>query len=227
VWVSNAQIDTRPDGAAGHCPTAKTAVLGDAQAPTFSILPVQPPPTKGASMRARTIFLIITIALLVGFAMLNVDEFTRVSTINLGVTTMQVPLGLAMLGITLAILVIFLVTTLYMHSASLMETRKYSKELTVQRDLADKAEASRFTELRKFIDAQNASSLQREAAATAAFNDRLALVQAAVMYRLEQSDNTTAAYIGQMQDSIARGSVTTKHHAASAAANAADVDARI
>lgn len=178
-------------------------------------------------MRARTVFLIITIALLVGFAMLNVDEFTRASTLNLGVTTMQVPLGLMMLVLSLAILLIFLVTTLYMHSASLMENRKHSKELSAQRDLADKAEASRFTELRKFIESQNASNLQRESAATAAFNDRLAQTQTALLHRLDQSDNTTAAYIGQMQDSMVHGSRSTNHHSAAAAASAADIDARL
>ena len=178
-------------------------------------------------MRARTVFLIITIALLVGFAMLNVDEFTRTSTINLGMTTMQVPLGLVMLVVALAILVIFLVTTLYMHSASLMETRRYSKELNAQRDLADKAEASRFTELRKFIESQHESSLKREAAAAAATSERMVQLQTALMHRLDQSDNTTAAYIGQMQDSMARRSVTASHHAAAAAAAAADLDTRL
>ena len=103
-------------------------------------------------MRARTVFLIVIIALLVGFAMLNVDEFTRISTLNLGVTTMQVPLGLMMLVLSLAILLAFLVTTLVMHSANLIEHKKHAKELAAQRDLADKAEASRFTELRNSLN---------------------------------------------------------------------------
>ena len=164
-------------------------------------------------MRARTVFLLVIIALLVGFAMLNVDEFTRISTLNLGVTTMQVPLGLMMLVLSLAILLAFLVTTLVMHSANLIEHRKHAKELAAQRDLADKAEASRFTELRKFIESQTASSLQRESAAAAAFSDRLVQTQAALMHRLDQSDNSTAAHIGQMQDSMARTNMTPVRHA--------------
>ena len=155
-------------------------------------------------MRARTVFLIIVIALLIGFAMLNVDEFTRTSTINLGFSTMQVPLGLVMLVLTLAILVIFLVTTLYMHSTNLIENKRHSKELGAQRDLADKAEASRFTELRKFIELQNEETLRRESVAAAASHDRLMQTQAVLMQRLDQVDNTTAAHIGQMQDSFTR-----------------------
>ena len=45
-------------------------------------------------MRTKILFLIIGIALIAAFAVLNVDEFTRTSTLNLGVTTMQLPLGL-------------------------------------------------------------------------------------------------------------------------------------
>lgn len=160
-------------------------------------------------MRARTVFLIIAIALLVGFAMLNVDEFTRASTINLGFTTMQVPLGLMMLVLTLGILLIFLATTLYMHSANLIENKRHSKELAAQRDLADKAEASRFTELRRFMESQNEAMLQRESIAANVAQDRLMQIQTALMRRLDQVDNTTAAHVGQMQDSLARGNVVT------------------
>lgn len=163
-------------------------------------------------MRARTIFLILAIVLLVGFAMLNVDEFTRTSTLNLGVTTMQVPLGLMMLLVSLGILLIFLVTTLYMHSANLIESRKHHKELAAQRDLADKAEASRFTELRRFIESQNANNVHRESASTASISDRLTQIQAALIQRLDQSDNTTAAHIGQMQDAMARDSIAPVQH---------------
>lgn len=160
-------------------------------------------------MRARTVFLIIAIALLVGFAMLNVDEFTRASPINLGFTTMQVPLGLMMLVLTLAILLIFLATTLYMHSANLIENKRHSKELSAQRDLADKAEASRFTELRRFMESQNEAMIQRESIAANVAQDRLMQIQVALMRRLDQVDNTTAAHVGQMQDSLARGNVVT------------------
>ena len=155
-------------------------------------------------MRAKTLLLIIGIVLIAGFAVLNVNEFTRTSTLNFGFGTMQLPLGLVMLVLTLALMLIFLVTTLYMHSANLIENKRHSKELSAQRELADKAEASRFTELRKFIDAQSATNFERQTLATAAFHDQLMQTQSAVIHRLDQSDNTTAAYMGQMQDSMER-----------------------
>ena len=125
-------------------------------------------------MRMRTIFLIIGIVLVAGFAALNVDEFTRSSVLSLGFTTIEVPLGLVMLALLVVTLLVFLATTLYIQSTHLIETRSTARELTAQRELADKAEASRFTELRAYMEAQADSSLQREAGIAQAFMDGLA-----------------------------------------------------
>ena len=155
-------------------------------------------------MRARTIFLIIGIFLIAGFAMLNVDEFTRTSVLSLGFTTMQVPLGLVMLLLVVAILLVFLATTIYMQSANLIETRQYARELTVQRELADKAEASRFTELRQYMESQAALGINRDALNKAAIDQRFSQTEKMLLHRLDQSDNTAAAYWGQYTDSLAR-----------------------
>ena len=105
-------------------------------------------------MRTKILLFIISIALIGGFTMLNVDEFTRTSVLSLGFTTLQLPLGLVMLLIVAAISLIFLVTTLYMHSIQLMEIRKYARDLTAQRELADQAEGSRYTQLRGYLESQ-------------------------------------------------------------------------
>lgn len=153
-------------------------------------------------MRTRTIFLIVGIVLLAAFAALNVDEFTRSSVLSLGFTTVQVPLGLVMLVLLVAALLVFLATTLYIQSHNLIETRQYARELSAQRELADKAEASRFTELRNFLEAQAAAELQRENANTTVLAERLAQIQSTLLGRIEESDNTTAAYIGQLENRL-------------------------
>lgn len=155
-------------------------------------------------MRARTVLLILGIVLIAAFAALNVDEFTRSSVLSLGFTTVQVPLGAVMLGLLVATLLVFLGSTLYMQSANLIETRNYARQLTAQRELADSAEASRFTELRLFMDAQAAQLQRREATTTAMLTERLAQIQTAVLGRLEISDNTTAAYVGHLEDRLER-----------------------
>lgn len=153
-------------------------------------------------MRIRTIFLIIFIVLVAAFVALNVDEFTRSSVLSLGFTTVQVSLGLVMLLLLVVATVVFLGSTLLMQSANLLETRKYARELNTQRDLADKAEASRFTELRHYLDAQATAEREREAVASAAIDQRFAAQQRVLLARLDQSDNTVAAHLGQLEDRL-------------------------
>lgn len=161
-------------------------------------------------MRLRTIFLIIGIVLLAGFAALNVDEFTRSSLLSLGFTTVQLPLGVVMLLLLVIAVVIFLASTLYIQGVNLVESRRYARELNAQRELADKAEASRFTELRGFIEAQSVATLNREVANATVLAERLAQAQAVLLHRMEQSDNSTAAILGQLEDKLERrASVST------------------
>lgn len=156
-------------------------------------------------MRFRTILLVVAIVLLAGFVALNLDEFTRVSLLSLGFTTVQVSLGLVMLLLLVVATVVFLASTIYMQSANLIETRRYARELNTQRELADKAEASRFTELRSYLEVQALAVQQRETAADTVLAERFARQQDALLARLEQSDNTTAAYLGQLEDRMDRG----------------------
>ena len=155
-------------------------------------------------MRTRTIFLILGLGLLAAFVVLNVDEFTRSSLLNLGFTSIQLPLGLVMLLLLLTCVLLFVATTLYIQSSNLIESRKHTREMTSQRELANKAEASRFTELRIYFEAQAHTALQRDAENARVFNERLLQTQAALLHRLDQSDNATAAYIEELEDRLER-----------------------
>ena len=153
-------------------------------------------------MRFRTIFLVLAIVLIAAFVALNVDEFTRISTLSLGFTTIQVSLGLVMLALLIATLVIFLGSALYMQSRNVLEARTHTKELNAQRELADKAEASRFTELRAYLEAQVVAEQQRETALGTVLADRFAQQQQVLLARMEQMDNTLAAYMGELEERL-------------------------
>lgn len=155
-------------------------------------------------MRFRTIALIVAIALVAGFVALNLEEFTRMSVLSLGFTTVQVSLGLVMLALLVIATVVFLASTMLMQSANLLETRKYARELNTQRELADKAEASRFTELRQYLEITATAEKQREIVANQALADRLATLERTFAARMEQSDNTVAAHLGQLEDRFER-----------------------
>ena len=155
-------------------------------------------------MRIRTIVLIVAIVLMAGFAALNVDEFSRRSVLSLGFTTVQVPLGLVMLVLLATVLLMFLATTLYIQSTHLLEMRQTTRALATQRELADKAEASRFTELRQYHEAQTLAAQQREGAQATVLAERLAQTQQLLSSKIEQSGNTLAAYIGELEDRLER-----------------------
>ncbi|MDP1566325.1 MAG: hypothetical protein Q8L91_08700 [Polaromonas sp.] len=155
-------------------------------------------------MRTRTIVLIVAIVLMAGFAALNMDEFTRPSLLSLGFTTVQAPLGLVMLVILAAALLLFLATTLYIQSTHLIETRQTARELHAQRELADKAEASRFTELRSYLETKEVAAQHREAAQVTAVTERLAQSEQALAAKIDQSGNTLASYIGELEDRLER-----------------------
>ena len=162
-------------------------------------------------MRIKTTLLIIGIALVAAFTALNIDEFTRVSVLSVGVSTVQLPLGLILLGLLVVALVGFLISTVYIESANLIQTRKYARDLEVQRNLADKAESSRFIELQRAMKASDLAMAERDAANVLAFTESLAKTQLNLSQRIEQSDNATAAYIGQLQDRLeTNGSLAIK-----------------
>ena len=155
-------------------------------------------------MRLKILLLTVGIVLLAAFAVANVDEFTRPSVLNFGFTRMQLPLGLVMLLLVIFLLLIFLVTTLYMRSSNLIETRGYAKQLTAQRELADKAEASRFTDLRRYMETQAGLTANQNKDLVTAMDRRLAQTEKFMLQRLDQSDNTNAAYWGQHDDALSR-----------------------
>ena len=134
--------------------------------------------------RAIVFFLVLVFVGL--FALINWTVFSALTPLSLGFTTVQAPLGLIMLGLIAFLCVLFTVWVISLQANSLMDARRQTKELQVQRDLADKAEASRFTELRSELVAR-LDRLQRESALT-----------------LEQSGNSVAAHIGQLEDRLER-----------------------
>src|SRR5690606_23508984 len=82
-----------------------------------------------------------------------------------------------------------------MQGAWLLEARAHSKEMAAQRELADKAEASRFTELRIAIENLHKEEERR-------LLDRIDTLEAHLQARALESDNSTAAYVGQLEQQL-------------------------
>ena len=121
-------------------------------------------------MPLRIVLLLVLVAALAVFVAVNWSAFTAPTTLSVIFGQVQAPLGIVMLAITGALALVFLAYALYLQAVSMREMRRMSRELEAQRQLADQAEASRFTELRAHID----QSINGLAAQIAEIDDRIA-----------------------------------------------------
>jgi hypothetical protein len=118
----------------------------------------------------------------------------------------KMPLGLVMLGLLLAITALFLVFVLFLQTSVLLETRRQAKEIRASRDLADQAEASRFTELQ--LPRGRAGRAEGGfGASQAAVLERMERLEQGLRVLIEQSGNGLAAHIGELEDRLEKASV--------------------
>lgn len=157
-------------------------------------------------MSLRTGFMLVVVLLIAALAALNWGLLVQPTVMSLGFMQVTAPLGLVMLGLTALLAVASLAYVFYLQGSVMLETRRHSKEMQVQRDLADKAEASRFTELRTYLDAQEQARSARNAELLSRLSARIEQLEASFKARVDQSDNSVAAHIGQLEDRIERRS---------------------
>ena len=141
----------------------------------------------------RGLTFLLLLAVIALFALLNWSAFSTPTPLSLGVTTVQAPLGLIMLGLVTFLCVLFAGWVISLQAGSLMDARRQTKELQAQRDLADKAEASRFTELRSVLLA------------------RIDRLQDETRLALDQSGNAVAAQVGELEDRLDRARLLPPH----------------
>ena len=153
-------------------------------------------------MRARTLILVVLLAALALFAAINWQAFVAPTTLSLVVTSVQAPLGLIMLGFTVAIAAAFLIFIVYMQTSVVLELRRQARALEAQRELADRAEASRFTELREYL----AQGAEAGCAPGPDPGNELQLqldkVQSELREEIHTTGNTLAAYIGELEERL-------------------------
>lgn len=153
-------------------------------------------------MRARLIVLLTAILLVAGFAGLNWSEFLRPTPLSFGLFVMNAPLGLILLCVLGVTLVAFLVSSIHMQTVNLLDTRQHSKELHAQRELADKAEASRFTDLRQHLDTQMREIHQREVIAATELEKAVAQGQRELRTQLELMNRTLATRLAEIEGRV-------------------------
>jgi len=152
----------------------------------------------------RTLLIVLLVGVVAMFAVLNWSAFMSETTLSVGFTTVQAPLGLILLVITGLLALLFLIYVVYLQSSALLENRRQSRELQSQREVAENAEASRFYQLKTSLE----EALREQSNQATQFNNatlaRLEKLDRDLRVILEQSSNSLAAYIGEVEDRVER-----------------------
>jgi len=157
-------------------------------------------------MRGRNVFLLVLIIVMAVFAWRNWSVFSEDRTLSLVVTQVTAPFGIVMLIIMGVLAVVYFMYTVGLEAAALLEVKKYARELLTTRKLADEAEASRFSELKKWLEgelvhikSQNPTGLEARLQEVV---ERIDQVEHELRQDIEKAGNTLAAYIGELEDQI-------------------------
>ena len=146
-------------------------------------------------MKSRVALLVLIIVVIGVLAFFNFPYLAQTVPMSLGFTTVDAPLGLILMGLTALMAVVFIAYVIGMQGAWLLEARAHAKEMTAQRELADKAEASRFTELRIAMENLHKEEERR-------LLERMDTLESHLHARAQESDNSTAAYVGQLEQQL-------------------------
>jgi len=137
-------------------------------------------------MKLPSLLLTTVLVLLALFAMINWSVLTTPAMLSLGFAEVSAPPGLILL-VALAVLSgLFMVYIAVLQAGVILESRRATKELHQQRELADKAEASRFTELRTQLMA------------------RADALEVLVREQAAESSRSLAAHLGEIEDKLDR-----------------------
>lgn len=161
-------------------------------------------------MTLFTLLLLLILTATGAIASLNWGAFVAPTDLSLGFAVIRMPLGLLMLGLLVCITVLFLLYVVYLQTSSLLETRRLSRKLEANIALAEKAEASRFTELRSALESEMVKQTNLNAESKSTLMARVDQLGKELNLSIEQSGNTLAAHIGEFEDRFVKSVMPIK-----------------
>ena len=153
-------------------------------------------------MNMRSILIALVLIALAVFTLLNWTAINTPTTLSVGFAEVQAPLGLIMLAVSVLLSALFLLYIVVQQAGLLIESRRIAKELSAQRELADKAEASRFTEMRTFLDGELRRIEAQSAASTRELGARVDALAQRLDVKLDESTRSLSACIGQVDEKL-------------------------
>lgn len=156
------------------------------------------------NLRAFSLTLVLAFASLAAFATLNWEAMAAPATLSVGFANVSAPLGMIMLVFTAAISGLFIVYIVLLQAGVILEARRLTKEVKAQRELADTAEASRFTELRTLLEGELRRIEAQGAASSREFGARIEQSERGMQDKLAEATATLSACLGEIEDKLDR-----------------------
>ena len=156
-------------------------------------------------MRGRVVLVLLILVALGIFAALNWSIFTLPTELHLGFARVTAPLGLVMLAVTAGLTLLYAVLLIWLETAALLDARRSARELQAQRQLAEAAEASRYSQLQEYLHTELEVLRAQPATAARDLIARLDQMREGLRADIERTGNTLAAYLGEIEDRLERG----------------------
>ena len=149
--------------------------------------------------------LIFLVLILLGvFALANWTTLNTPTSLSFLIATVEAPLGLILLGVTLVFVALFAIYVAVLRTTMLIDARRYSQELRSLQDLAQKAEASRVSELRGRMDQEFAQLREAVGRSQDELKASFAEIEAGLRKSIEDSAASLSAYVGEVEDKLDR-----------------------
>ncbi|MHB1214500.1 MAG: hypothetical protein ACYCY9_05875 [Thiobacillus sp.] len=143
------------------------------------------------------------------FTLANWSVLSAPTALSFVAFRLEAPMGLVLLGTVLVFVALFTLYILILRSTMLMDTRRYAHDLRDQHLLAEKAEASRLSELRSQLEREFAQVRETAEKSHAELGARIDGMAQALRNAVEESSRSLSAYIGEMEDKLDRGLART------------------
>lgn len=143
--------------------------------------------------KAASVLTWIVAVLAIVFVLINRLMLATAVQVSFAFTSLSVPLWLVLLGLAIALSAVFFGVLLAAQVRLVATQRKHAAELRAQRDLVENAEASRFTELRQYLEVELAALREAQRASIERVHEEI-----------QVTNNSLAACIGEIDERLER-----------------------
>jgi hypothetical protein len=155
-------------------------------------------------VKAPTLIVLLVVVALSVLTLLNWSAVVAPTALSIGFATVHAPLGLVLLIGSGILTTTFLVFVAFQQTAALVEARRFARDLRAERELADKAEASRLADLRAYVERELRALGDGSISTRADVHARLDRLEALLMARLAEVGNGLAAHVAEVEDKLDR-----------------------